>query len=248
MKILIVNPNTTLSMTEKIGEAARSVAAAGTEITAVSPEDGPASIEGYYDEAFAVPGLLREVRKGEIQGMDGYIVACFDDPGLHAVRSIATGPVVGICEAAVYAASMVAGSFTVVTTLKSSVPAIEKVVRGYGREHFCRRVRAADIPVLSLEEEGSEARLLIEDEIRRAVDEDAAEAVVLGCAGMADLTRQLTAKFGLPVIDGVASAVKMVEGLVAQGLKTSKVGGYSRPPDKAYIGEFSGDRLDAKES
>ena len=171
MKILIVNPNTTLSMTEKIGEAARSVAAAGTEITAVSPEDGPASIEGYYDEAFAVPGLLREVRKGEIQGMDGYIVACFDDPGLHAVRSIATGPVVGICEAAVYAASMVAGSFTVVTTLKSSVPAIEKVVRGYGREHFCRRVRAADIPVLSLEEEGSEARLLIEGEIQRAVDD-----------------------------------------------------------------------------
>ena len=117
MKILIVNPNTTLSMTEKIGEAARSVAAAGTEIIAVSPEDGPASIEGYYDEAFAVPGLLREVRKGETQGMDGYIVACFDDPGLHAVRSIATGPVVGICEAAVYAASIVAGSFTVVTTL-----------------------------------------------------------------------------------------------------------------------------------
>ena len=171
MKILIVNPNTTLSMTEKIGEAARSVAAAGTEIIAVSPEDGPASIEGYYDEAFAVPGLLREVRKGETQGMDGYIVACFDDPGLHAVRSIATGPVVGICEAAVYAASMVAGSFTVVTTLKSSVPAIEKVVRGYGREHFCRRVRAADIPVLSLEEEGSEARLLIEGEIQRAVDD-----------------------------------------------------------------------------
>ena len=78
--------------------------------------------------------------------------------------------------------------------------------------------------------------------------EDSAEAIVLGCAGMADLTRQLTDKFGLPVIDGVAAAVKMVEGLVAQGLKTSKVGGYSRPPDKAYIGEFSGDRLDAKES
>ena len=101
-------------------------------------------------------------------------------------------------------------------------------------------MRAADIPVLSLEEEGSEARLLIEDEIRRAADEDGAEAVVLGCAGMADLTRQLTAKFGLPVIDGVAAAVKMVEGLVAQGLKTSKAGGYSPPPAKNYVGEFSG--------
>ncbi|MCS5585229.1 MAG: aspartate/glutamate racemase family protein [Pseudomonadales bacterium] len=241
MKILIVNPNTTQSMTDKIAEAARSVAATDTEILAINPQDGPASVEGYYDEAFAVPGLLREIRKGELMGVDGYIVACFDDPGLHAVRSIATGPAVGICEAAVYAASMVAGSFTVVTTLRSSVPAIEKVVRGYGRDHFCRRVRAAEIPVLDLEKEGSEARLLIEAEIERAVNEDSAEAIILGCAGMADLTRQLTEKFGLPVIDGVATAVKMVEGLITLGLQTSKVGGYVWPPMKSYIGEFVDD-------
>ncbi len=248
MKILIVNPNTTESMTHKIGKAAQSVAAVGTEILAISPKGGPASVEGYYDEAFAVPGLLREIRNGEVLGMDGYIIACFDDPGLDAARSVATGPVVGICEAAVYAASMVAGSFTVVTTLKSSVPAIEKVVRGYGREHFCRRVRAAEISVLSLEEEGSEARLLIEAEIDRAVREDSAEAIVLGCAGMADFTRQLTDKFGLPVIDGVAAAVKMVEGLVTQGLKTSKVGAYCWPPEKAYTGEFVGDQPGEKQS
>ena len=222
-------------MTHKIGKAAQSVAAMGTEILAISPKGGPASIEGYYDEAFAVPGLLREIRNGEVLGMDG-------------ARSVATGPVVGICEAAVYAASMVAGSFTVVTTLKSSVPAIEKVVRGYGREHFCRRVRAAEISVLSLEEEGSEARLLIEAEIDRSVREDSAEAIVLGCAGMADFTRQLTDKFGLPVIDGVAAAVKMVEGLVAQGLKTSKVGAYCWPPEKAYTGEFVGDKPGEKQS
>src|SRR3712207_6800173 len=78
MRILVVNPNTTLSMTEKIGAAARAVAAPGTAITAVSPAMGPASIEGYYDEAFAVPGLLEEVRKGEAMGFDGYVVACFD--------------------------------------------------------------------------------------------------------------------------------------------------------------------------
>ncbi len=242
MKILIVNPNTTQSMTDKIAEAARSVAATDTEILAINPQDGPASVEGYYDEAFAVPGLLREIRKGESMGIDGYIVACFDDPGLHAVRSIAKGPAVGICEAAVYAASMVAGSFTVVTTLRSSVPAIEKVVRGYGRDHFCRRVRAAEIPVLDLEKEGSEARFLIEAEIERAVNEDSAEAIILGCAGMADLTRQLTEKFGLPVIDGVAAAVKMVEGLITLGLQTSKVGGYVWPPMKSYMGEFVDDK------
>lgn len=242
MKLLIVNPNTTASMTDKIRLAAQTVAEAGTEIIAVNPDSGPASIEGYYDEGFSVPGLLREIRKGESSGVDGFIVACFDDPGLNAARSIATGPVVGICEAAVYATSMVAGSFTIVTTLKSSVPAIERLVRTYGRDQFCRQVRSADIPVLSLEQEGSEARQLIEAEIALAIDKDSAEAIILGCAGMADLTRQLSSKFGLPVIDGVAAAVKMVEGLIAQDLKTSKVGGYVWPPDKMYNGEFVNDR------
>ena len=87
-------------MTEKIGAAARAVAAAGTEIVAVSPAMGPASIEGYYDEAFAVPGLVAEVRKGEEAGCDGYVVACFDDTGVDAARCVALGPVLGIAEAA----------------------------------------------------------------------------------------------------------------------------------------------------
>ncbi len=192
MKLLVVNPNTTTSMTDKIRVAAQTVAGAGTEIVAVNPNSGPASIEGYYDEGFSVPGLLREIRKGESAGVDGFVVACFDDPGLNAARSIATGPVVGICEAAVCATSMIAGSFTIVTTLTSSVPAIERVVRTYSRDHLCRRVRAANIPVLSLEQEGSEARQLIETEIALAIDEDAAEAIILGCAGMADLAQQLS--------------------------------------------------------
>ena len=92
MRILVVNPNTTRSMTEKIGEAARAVAGPGTEIVAVSPSMGPASIEGYYDEAFAVPGLVDEVRKGELAGYAGYVVACFDDTGVDAARCVARGP------------------------------------------------------------------------------------------------------------------------------------------------------------
>ena len=93
MEIRIINPNTTASMTEKIGRAAQEVAATGTVITAINPADGPASIEGYYDEAFAVPGLLREIRRGESQGVAGYIIACFDDVGLDAARNVATAPV-----------------------------------------------------------------------------------------------------------------------------------------------------------
>ena len=96
MKIKVINPNTTLTMTAKIGEAAAAVASSGTEVIAVSPAMGPASIEGHYDEAVSALGVLDEVRKGKAEGCDGYLIACFDDPGLQAAREIADGPVVGI--------------------------------------------------------------------------------------------------------------------------------------------------------
>lgn len=229
MRLHVINPNSTRSMTDKIGACARSVASPGTEIVATNPASAPASIEGQYDEAMSLAGLLEEVRKGEQAGADGFVVACFDDVGLGACREIATGPVLGICEAAMHAASMIATGFSVVTTLDRSVPLIEDLALRYGMERRCRRVRAADIPVLALEEPGSNARQKLLDEITRAVREDRCEAVILGCAGMADLTAWLTEETGVPVIDGVAVAVRMVEALVGAGLSTSKVGAYARP-------------------
>ncbi len=236
MRILVVNPNTTLSMTEKIGHAARMVASPGTEVSAVSPPMGPASIEGYYDEAFAVPGLVDEVRKGEATGYDGYVVACFDDTGVDAARCVARGPVIGIAEAAMHVATLIAGSFSIVSTLGRSAPALEHLVHKYGFQHRCRRVRTAEVPVLALEDPASGAVARLKEEIARAVVEDRCEAIVLGCAGMADLNAALAAEFGLPVIDGVAAAVKLVEAVVGLGLGTSKVLGYAPPLPKRYAG------------
>ena len=243
MRILVVNPNTTASMTAKIGEAARAVAAPGTEILAVNPDAGPVSIEGYYDGAFCVPGLLAEVRKGMAAGIDGVVVACFDDPGLGACRELVPVPVVGICEAAMHAAAMVAHGFSVVTTLGRSVPIIEDLAVRYGMERHCRRVRAAEVPVLALEEPGSEAARRVRDEVGRALREDHAEAVLLGCAGMADLARRLSDEFGAPVIDGVAAGVKMIEALAGLGLRTSKLGAYGAPRPKPFTGRFASEAL-----
>jgi allantoin racemase len=237
MRLLVVNPNTTASMTEKIGAAARAVAAPATEIVAVNPAMGPVSIEGYYDEAFCVPGLLEEIRKA--RGVDGCVIACFDDTGLDAARTIAPGPVVGICEAAMHMACLIAGSFSVVTTLGRSVPVVEHLARKYGFAHHCRRVRAAEVPVLALEDPASDAREKLRAEIRRALDEDQPEAIILGCAGMADLNRALAEELAIPVIDGVAAAVKLVEGLVGLGLATSRRGAYAPPPPKPYTGDFA---------
>ncbi len=229
MKILVMNPNSTVSMTDKIVKSAQQVVSERTTIIAATGHDAPASIQGHHDEALSVPGLIVRLKQAEAEGVDGVVVACFDDPGIGACREVFSGPVLGICEAAVKAASMISTSFSVVTTLPRSVPVIEHLVHGYGLSHQCRRVRSAEIPVLALEQEGSGAREKVRDEILKAVREDHCEAVVLGCAGMADLTGWLTQETGVPVIDGVTVATRMIEALIGCGLRTSKVCAYAAP-------------------
>ncbi len=238
MQILIINPNTTASMTAKIGTGARAVANPGTEVTTVNPDKGPVSIEGFYDEAFAVPGLIEEIKKGEAQGYDGYTVACFDDPGLAAARTITDRPVVGICEAAIHMATLVALRFCIIMTMQRSVAGAEELVRRYGVTDRCR-VRWIEASVLDIETPGTDVADQLRSEVQKTVREDNAEAVLLGCAGMADLAGELTQEFGLPVIDGVAAAVKLAEAMIGLGLKTSKVGGYGAPLAKANTGEFA---------
>lgn len=235
MRLLIVNPNTTRSMTATIETAARSVAGDGTEIMARTSQMGPVSIEGYYDEVFAVPGLLAEIARGEREGAQAAIIACFDDTGLDAARALAHIPVIGICEAAVATASFIAQRFTVVTTMERSRLPIEHLVHRYGMGQRAK-VRAADIPVLSLEDPHSNALDRLRFEMDAALREDRAEAIVLGCAGMADLAARLSEEFGVPVVDGVSAAVKHAEGLIALGLKTGKRGAYASPIEKPYIG------------
>jgi allantoin racemase len=238
MRILIINPNTTVSITEKIGASARTVANPGTEVTTVNPDKGPVSIEGFYDEAFAVPGLIEEIKKGEAQGYDGYIVACFDAPGLSAARTITGRPVVGICEAAIHMATLVALRFCIITAMQRSVAGAEELVRRYGVSDRCR-VRWIEASVLDTEMPGTDVAAQLRSEVQKTVREDNAEAVLLGCAGMADLTGALTQEFGLPVIDGVAAAVKLTEAMIGLGLETSKVGGYGAPLAKTYTGELA---------
>ena len=238
MRIHVVNPNTTQSMTDSIAAAARAAALPGTTIIATQPAMGPASIEGYYDEAFAVPGMLARI--AEHANADAHVIACFDDTGLDAARSRATAPVIGIGEAAFHAASLLAGRFSVITTLGRSIPAIEHNLVRYGLASRCAKVRAAEIPVLELDNPASDASARISAEIAAAMAEDRAEAIVLGCAGMAALAARLSHQHGLPVVDGVAAAVAFAEALARLGLRTSKLGGYAAPLAKPYAGSFAG--------
>jgi allantoin racemase len=235
MKILVINPNTTEWMTVMIEAAAKAVAAPGTEVCAVTSAVGPASIEGFYDEAFAVPGVIQAL--DNTPDADAAVIACFDDTGLDAARSRATCPVVGICEAGLIVAGQVSKRIGVVTTLTRSIVPLEELARKYGYAERAR-VYACDVAVLEIEQPGSNARAKIETEITRALTEGA-DSIVLGCAGMTNLAAELSLAFGVPVVDGVAAAIKQAEALVALGLATSKHGAYAAPLGKVYRGALA---------
>jgi allantoin racemase len=240
LTIQVINPNTSDAMTATIAAAARVVAAPGNEILAVCPQEGAPSIEGHFDEAIATLGVLEQVRLGRDAGVDGHIIACFGDPGLLAARELATAPVIGIAEAAMHLATLVATRFSVVTTLPRTLVIARHLLHQYGFERHCAGLHAIDLPVLALEDGSGLAQQRVRELCIAARDQDGSGAVVLGCGGMADLARTLTDELGIPVIDGVSAAVKMVEALAALGLRTSKQGDLAYPLAKPLSGRFLG--------
>ena len=216
MKLLVINPNSTASMTGTIGAQARGSAAPETEITAVNPEDGPPAIQGKEDGEAALPHLFAtfDGAMGDRE-YDAAIIACFDDTGLWALKERSPVPVVGIGEAAYHVAMLHARRFSVVTTLPVSIPVLEDNLRQYGLAGRCAKVRAANVPVLDLEADPARSRRRIRNELDAALSQDNIGAIILGCAGMADLAEDLRAGIRLPLIDGVRSAVGLCEMLVA---------------------------------
>ncbi len=213
MKIAVINPNSTASMTDKIAVVVRAVAGPDVIIDARTCAGSPASIQGPDDGEAAKPHMLAEMQDAIAAGAEAVVIACFDDPGLEEARAIAGVPVIGIGQSAYHAASLIAGGFSVVTTLPVAIPTLEANIARYGLTSQCRKVRAAGIQVLDLERPGTEARDKVSDEIGRAIAEDGAPAIVLGCAGMADLVAHFTKVHGVPVIDGVAAATGFAQSL-----------------------------------
>jgi allantoin racemase len=235
VKILVVNPNTTGSMTALIGACARAATSGpGVTVDAVNPATGPVSIESHRDEVLAAVGVVEEVEAGAAAGYDGFVIACFGDPGLLAAREVVAGPVVGIAEAGMRTAGYLGRTFSVVTTLERTVPHAWELARSYGVSDLCAGIHACEIAVLDLETDPT-ARARILQACKQALLDDRSDVIVLGCAGMADLCAELSAELGVPVIDGVAAATAEVEKLVRLGLMTSKTGEFATPLPKEIV-------------
>lgn len=215
MRLLLVNPNTTASITAAIGASAAGAARPDTVVEAVNPLDGPASIESDEDELRCVPGLLAQFAAASARPAaerpDAYVIACFGDPGLERARELVDRPVLGIAQAAMHAAALAAGTFSVVTSMSATVPRGWELAKTY-TPSSCLGVYACDIPVLQIDSDPTTVDP-IGDLCRTAIDNDGSRAIVLGCAAMARFAEPLRQRLGVPVIDGVVAATLLAEAL-----------------------------------
>jgi allantoin racemase len=235
MKILVVNVNTTASMTEAIVASARSVASSGTEVIGLTPTFGAESVEGNFESYLAAVGVMDAVTRYD-GDFDAVVQAGFGEHGREGLQELLDVPVVDITEAAGHVASLLGHKYSVVTTLDRAVPLIEDRLKLGGLNAKCASVRSSGLSVLQLEQQPEAAVKAIVAEAELAVAQDGAEVICLGCGGMAGLDEAVGAATGVPVVDGVTAAVKLAEALIVLGLTTSKVRTFAAPRNKRIVG------------
>jgi len=233
VRILIANVNTTETMTASIGAQAAAVAAPGTEIVPLTPAFGAESVEGNYESYLAAIAVMETVRNHP-GPFDAVIQAGYGEHGREGLQELLDVPVVDITEAAASTAMFLGHKYSVVTTLDRAVPLIEDRLKLAGLLDRCASVRASGMAVLDLEHDPEGAVEAIARESARAVEDDRAEVVCLGCGGVAGLMERVRERPGVPVVDGVAAAVTIAEALVRMGLTTSKIRTYAPPRPKKF--------------
>jgi allantoin racemase len=232
MRLLVVNPNTSREMTETIRVAAEAAGRAiGVEVDTVCPAGGPESIEGRFDEIVSAYWTLECVMQ-IVERYAGVVVACYGPhPAIEGIREATDVPCLGIMEASVLYALPLGSRFGVVTTSPRWQPLLEEGVTLLGVEARCAGVRSSGLAVLDLDRLPAEqVRARLAEEARAAVEQDGAEVILLGCAGMAGLQEAVASAANVPVVDPVWAGVTLVGALARSGARTSKRNRY-RPVD-----------------
>jgi allantoin racemase len=222
LKILCINPNGSPEVTKGIEIICKDYTLPGTEIIVKYLEEAPPSIESYHDAAISEKYLLDKFEEWKEQ-YDGFIVACHSDVGVDLLRELTAKPIIGIGEASMLFALPLGHKFSILSLKRKKIPQKEDLVRKYGLENRCASIRITGLEVIATDEEKREK--LIQEGIK-AVKEDGAEVLILGCAGMAGLDKEIGKVVGVPVIDGVVSAIMIIESLIRYRVSTSKVGKY----------------------
>lgn len=235
MRILLVNVNTTEAMTAAMAQAARRVAAEGTEVLELTPRFGAPGVDSAFESLLSAVAVMDAVVCDE-RDVDAVVLGGFGEHGREGLQELLDVPVLDIAECAAHVAMMLGRTFSVVTTLDRSVPAITDRLLLAGLHTRCASVRSTGLSTLGLEADPAATAGAVLAAAQDAVREDRAEVIVLGCGGLVGLESSISAELGVPVIDGIAAAVTLAESLVRMRLSTSKVRTYAPPATQPLVG------------
>ena len=235
MRVLLINPNISDSVSDLIRAEAQRSAPPGTEIEVLTAPFGVAYIETRMEAligAYATAQLAAEHHAR----FDAVVVAAFGDPGLGGLREALPIPVTGLTEAALASAHLLGHRISIIAISQRIQAWYREVVDSYGFGSRLASIRALDRPLSSIGGVQDEHAQALKALAERAVREDGAEVIVLAGAPLAGLARSLHGRLPVPVVDGVSSAVRHAETLVALQPGAARAGSFAPPPLKPHRG------------
>ena len=238
MKLAIVNPNSSETVTGAIMESARRAASPSTELIGLTTKGGTRNIDSAFGDYLSGAAMIRTCLDAvDLHAPDGVVLAGFGRVGIDALKEALAIPVVSIAEASMAVACLLGHRFTTLTMLRQFIPYQQDLVRLYGFESKCASVRAINVNVEECVTNRERTLAELTAEIRKIVAEDRAEVVILGCAGLCGYDAELSRLAGIPVLDPVTVAVRVAESFVALGLAQSKIRKFAHPPQSldAYL-------------
>ena len=227
MKLLVINPNITESVTRLIGEEAKRAASPGTELTLRTAPFGVAYIETRLEAvigAYASLLLMAEDRGKH----DAVIIAAFGDPGLPALRDAIDRPVIGLTDAALIAAGELGQRFSIIAISQRITAWYRETVEHYKMGERLASIRALDQPIRDIGGVQDEHAARLKALCTTAIEEDGAEVLILAGTPLAGLARRIEGELPVPLVDPIAAAVKLAE--------TARAGIFTPPPRKANAG------------
>ena len=212
-RILVINPNSTEAVTRGIDEACAPLRIpGGPQIDCVTLKEGPPGIETQQHVDGVVAPMLKLIKKNE-KNASAFVIACYSDPGLHAIREVTKKPVLGISECGILTALTLGQKFGVIAILKQSIPRHLRYVGALGVTGRLAGERPVGLRVTELSNAKKTFARMVE--VGAALrDTDGADVVIMGCAGMARYRKPLQDELGIPVVEPTQAAVAMAIGRV----------------------------------
>ncbi|GAP35497.1 aspartate/glutamate racemase family protein [Piscinibacter sakaiensis] len=236
MRLLVLNPNTSTGITDRLMAAGRAAAAPGTTLVPLTAPRGFPYIATRAEAQVGGAIALEMLAEHHDQGYDAAIIAAFGDPGLFGARELFELPVVGLAEAAMLTACMLGRRFAIVTFAQALGPWYRECVELHGLAGRLAGIRMLDGRFREVSDVQDEKEALLVDLARAAVEEDEAEVVILAGAPLAGLAARVQDRIPVPVVDQMAAAVKQAELVASLGVRPPTRGSFRRPAPKPTQG------------